>query len=83
MAAHTVECAEGVEGTAVVEASTIFHERDAGPVSAPMIARLPDGRRIGARAGDPELPAELSRTPVVGREVVLTVVDGAMTYLPA
>ncbi len=83
MAARSVDCAEGVESTAVVEASTIFHERDAGPVSAPMIARLPDGRRIGARAGDPELPAELSRTPVVGREVVLTVVDGVTTYLPA
>jgi len=83
MAARSVECAVGLEGRAVVEAATIFHERDAGPVSAPMIARLPDGRRIGARAGDPELPAELSGTPIVGREVVLTVVDGTTTYLPA
>jgi acetyl-CoA C-acetyltransferase len=71
------------DGIAVVEAATIFHERDAGPVSAPLIARLPDGSRIGATVGDPELPAALSRVPLVGREVRLTTVDGVTTYLPA
>ena len=64
------------------EAMTIFHERDAGPVSAPLIARLPDGSRVGARAADPELPAELSRTSLVGRDVRLATVDGVTTYRP-
>lgn len=82
LTAASVPTAQGVEGPAVVEAATVFHERDSGPVSAPVIARLPDGRRIGARAADPELPADLSRTTVVGREIVLTVVDGGTVYRP-
>jgi acetyl-CoA C-acetyltransferase len=80
LAARSVPTAQQVDGPAVVEAATVFHERDAGPVSAPVIARLPDGRRVGARAADPELPGELSRTTVVGREIVLTAVDGVTTY---
>jgi acetyl-CoA C-acetyltransferase len=75
--------AQEANGTAVVDAMTIFHERDAGPVSAPLIARLPDGSRVGARPADPELPATLSGTSLVGREVRLTTVDGTTTYLPA
>jgi acetyl-CoA C-acetyltransferase len=82
LASSAVDIAQGVEGTAVVEAATVFHERDARAVTAPVIVRLPDGRRAGARAADPELPAELSRTPLVGREVVLTTVDGTTTYRP-
>ena len=76
----SVECVQGATGPALVEAGTVFHERAAGPVAAPVIARLPDGRRVGARAADPELPAELSRTVLVGREIVLDVVDGTSSY---
>ena len=83
LASWAVVVAQCVGGTGVVEAATVFHERDPGPVTAPAIVRLPDGRRAGARAADPELPAELSRTPIVGREVVLTTVDGITTYRPA
>ena len=82
LAGDAVVCTTAAEGTAVVEAMTVFHERDTGPVSAPVIARLPDGTRAGARAADPELPAELSRTSLVGREVRLTTVDGTTTYRP-
>ena len=60
------------EGTAIVEAFTVMHERDAGPVGAPVIARLPDGTRIGARARDPRLPEALSGTSLVGSEVRIT-----------
>jgi acetyl-CoA C-acetyltransferase len=73
---------ETAEGGAVVEAMTVFHERDEGPVTAPVIARLPDGSRVGARAGDPDLPTELTRRSLVGAEVKLTTVDGVTTYLP-
>jgi hypothetical protein len=50
---------------------TVLHERDAGPVAAPVIARLPDGSRVGARAATPDLPAALSGTSLVGRQVQL------------
>lgn len=63
------------DGIAVVEACTVMHERDAGTVGAPVIARLPDGSRIGARAADAELPAALSGSSLVGREVRITSVD--------
>ncbi|MCU1373608.1 MAG: acetyl-CoA acetyltransferase [Actinomycetia bacterium] len=59
------------DGPATVEAMTVLHERDAGPVAAPVIARLPDGSRVGARAATPDLPAALSGTSLVGREVHL------------
>jgi acetyl-CoA C-acetyltransferase len=70
------------EGVAVVEAMTVFHERDAGATSAPVIARMPDGSRAGARAADPELPAALSGTSLVGREVHLDQRDGQTVYTP-
>lgn len=74
-----VELAPEVDGAAVVEAMTVLHERS-GPTAAPIIARLPDGRRIGARAGNPTLPAELSGKSLVGREVTLTTHDGKVSY---
>ncbi len=64
--------AERAEGRAVVEAMTVLHERHAGAVAAPVIARLPDGRRVGARCADPDLPAELSGRSLIGREVELS-----------
>ena len=69
-------------GRAVVEAMTVFHERDRGPVEAPVVARLADGSRTGARPADPELPSALSGTSLVGTEVELAVVDGATVYAP-
>ncbi len=83
LATRAVPTTTGASGTAVVEAMTVFHERDAGPVAAPVIARLPDGSRVGARAGDPELPLQLSRRSLVGEEIVLTPADGTTTYVPA
>ena len=80
LAATTVHAAAEHDGLAVVEAVTIYHERDAGAATAPLIARLPDGSRIGAKAGDPELPAALSRMPLVGREVRLSSSDGTTTF---
>lgn len=68
------------DGPGVVEAATILHERDLGAVEAPVLVRLPDGSRIGARAADPALPAALSRTPLVGREVELHAEGDRVTY---
>jgi acetyl-CoA C-acetyltransferase len=71
-------------GVAVVDAATVLHDRENGPTEAPIIARLPDGSRVGAVPGDPELPKALSdQVSLVGREVALsTSADGSVTYLP-
>ena len=78
----TVEIAAQHHGRALVDAMTVLHDRDEGPVAAPVIARLPDGARIGAIAADPALPALLSGTSLVGREVTLTSRDGTAVYTP-
>jgi acetyl-CoA C-acetyltransferase len=72
------------EGVGQVEASTVLHDAEHGPVEAPVIARLPDGSRIGARAADPALPAALAgQTSQVGRQVKLTTdAEGHVTYSP-
>ena len=81
------ECTTAVEteyeGRAVVDAMTVLHDRDEGPVAAPVIVRLPNGARTGAKAADPALPAELSGTSLVGHEVVLSMRDGTPVYVPA
>ncbi len=79
-----VDTVATAEGAAIVEASTVLHDTGKGPVAAPIIARLPDGTRTGAKAGDPALPAALAGQPsLIGREVTLTTDDdGHVTYLP-
>ena len=54
---------------AEVVAATVLHDRDGGPVEVPVIVRLADGSRLGARAGDPALPAAVAGTTLVGRRV--------------
>ncbi len=80
LVARQVGIATEAESRAEVDAMTVFHERDTGPTSAPLVARLADGRRIGARAGDPALPADLSGRSLVGAEVLLSTSDGTVTY---
>jgi hypothetical protein len=59
---------------------TVLHDRDRGPVEAPVIARLPSGARVGARCADPAIAEDLSGRNIVGREVELTTVDGKVYY---
>ena len=54
---------------AEVIAATVLHDRDAGPVEAPVIVRLADGSRLGARAADPSIAADVAGTTLVGRHV--------------
>jgi hypothetical protein len=79
----TVAVDTAYEGNATVDAMTVLHDRDEGPVAAPVIARLPHGPRVGARAADPALPSQLSGTSLVGHEVVLSVRNGETVYSPA
>ncbi|HEX7096702.1 MAG TPA: hypothetical protein VF183_12530 [Acidimicrobiales bacterium] len=75
-----VELRDVATGPATVDAMTVLHDRDRGPVAAPVVARLADGSRVGAQAADPELPPALSGTTLVGREVILATVDGKTVY---
>lgn len=52
-------------------------------MAAPVIARFADGSRIGVRAADPSLPAALSGTSLVGREVVVSTDEGRATNVSA
>jgi acetyl-CoA C-acetyltransferase len=84
---HTESPVETVatgEGVGVVEAATVLHDAEHGPIEAPVIARLADGTRIGARAADPALAGALAgQVSQVGREVKLTTdAEGHVTYSP-
>jgi acetyl-CoA C-acetyltransferase len=72
--------ARTAQGTGVVEAMTVIHDRDRGPVEAPVIARLSSGARIGARCADPAMAGDLSGRNLVGSEVKLTTIDGKVYY---
>jgi acetyl-CoA C-acetyltransferase len=67
--ADAVEVATDADSDATVEAFTIDHHKDAGPLSAPLYARLSDGRRVVANVADPDLPKALSGRNLVGETV--------------
>jgi acetyl-CoA C-acetyltransferase len=67
-------------GPAIVDAMSVLHDRDRGPFAVPVIARLPDGSRVGARAADPTIAADLTGTTLVGREVRLEPRDDTVVW---
>lgn len=76
-----VDIVHTASGPATVEAATVLHERDRGPMALPAIVRLPNGCRLGARPADPGLAAATSGTSIVGRAVRLSSPgDGATTF---
>lgn len=70
-------------GLATVDAMTVVHDRDAGPVRAPLVARFADGTRCGARAADVSIVRELEGVNLVGRQVRVIQREGASVYEPA
>lgn len=71
-------------GRAVVDAMTVLHRRDDGPVDAPVIARTASGRRFGARLADPSAASALAGCNLVGAEIEVVAAPGAgrLTYTP-
>ena len=67
---------------AEVIASTVLHDRDAGPVAAPVIVRLADGSRLGAKAADPSIAAAVAGTTLVGRRVRVRTHGDAAVWAP-
>lgn len=79
-ASNPVTTARTASGPGVIEAATVLHDRDRGPVAAPAIVRLPDGRRVGARLRAGAHAAALSGLTLVGRDVTLGDAEGSTTY---
>lgn len=80
--ASAMPVAADARGEAVVEAMTVVHDRRSGPASAPVFARLGNGRRVVAVPADPALPAALSGTSLVGVRVRVVPGEGAPRYEP-
>jgi acetyl-CoA C-acetyltransferase len=70
------------EGPGTVFAGTVLHDRDDGPIAAPVIVDLPDGTRIGARARSQQVAQDLSDSTLVGLTVRLSTSDGHVSYEP-
>jgi acetyl-CoA C-acetyltransferase len=78
--ATAIEVAAKAEGDAVVDAFTVEHSKEAGPVRAPIYARLEDGRRIVAVPADPAIPTKLSGTCLIGETVRVRQGDASLVY---
>lgn len=75
-----LEVATSAEGTAVVEAFTVEHDRERGPVRAPVYAKLPDGRRVVAVPADRDLAQALSGRSIVGERIRVRSGEGGTVY---
>lgn len=62
IAASALSVVHAAEGEATVDAGTVVYDRDGAPSAAPVIATLPDGRRIVAKADPAILPSLGGRT---------------------
>jgi acetyl-CoA C-acetyltransferase len=71
------------EGPGTVFAGTVLHDRNAGPLAAPVVVDLPNGSRIGARARNEQLVRDLSDSTLVDLRVRLSTSDGQVFYEPA
>jgi acetyl-CoA C-acetyltransferase len=68
------------EGDATVVAFTVEHDKDLGPVRAPLYATLDDGRRVVAQLADASLPAQLSGRSIIGERVKVRSGEGGTVY---
>jgi acetyl-CoA C-acetyltransferase len=75
-----VPIVEGRGGPAVVEAMTVLHDRDGGPVRVPLVARFPDGSRTGARSPSAGVARQLAGRNLVGETVRIVVHEEHATF---
>ncbi|MSY71368.1 MAG: hypothetical protein F2692_05145 [Actinobacteria bacterium] len=81
--AERVQVDNARSGLATVDAMTVVHDRELGPVSAPMVARFADGVRSGACAAATSVARELEGVSLVGRKVRVSERDGRQVFEPA
>jgi acetyl-CoA C-acetyltransferase len=78
--ATALEIAKEPRGDATVDGFTVEHDRELGPVNAPLYATLSDGSRVVAVPADRELPKKLSGRSLVGEKVRITSGEGPPVY---
>lgn len=78
--ATALHTAADADGEAVVDAFTVEHDREHGPVRAPIYATLLDGRRVVAVPADASIPAQLSGRSIVGDTVRVRTGEGGTVY---
>ena len=78
--ATALEVVADAEGDAVVDGFTVEHDRDDGPVRAPLYATLADGRRVVAVAADADGPKQLSGRSIIGEKVRIRTGEGSPVY---
>jgi acetyl-CoA C-acetyltransferase len=78
--ATSIEIASEADGVAVVDAFTVEHDREAGPVRAPVYATLEDGRRVVAVPAAADLPGELCGRGLVGEKVRVRTEERGVVY---
>jgi acetyl-CoA C-acetyltransferase len=71
ISAAGIELVTEVESEATVSAGTVIYDRAGMPAAAPIVATLPDGRRVAARAEEALLP-ELVGQSLVGERVKIS-----------
>lgn len=74
--------ADNAHGDGVIVAGTIVHDRQTGPVSAPVLVDLDSGGRTVALAAESSAPASLSGATLVGMRVRLRQGDGCPVWDP-
>ncbi len=60
---------DAVTGRARVEAFSVLHDRDEGPIAIPVVASMEDGTRVVARIDDPAFARAVSGMMLVGAEI--------------
>lgn len=78
--ASALDVASRPEGSATVDAFTVEHSKDEGPVRAPLYATLDDGRRVVAIPADPAIPAKISGKSLIGEKVRVRYEAGKTLY---
>jgi acetyl-CoA C-acetyltransferase len=78
--ATAIEVANDGEGPAIVDAFTVEHDKQRGPVRAPLYATLADGRRVVAVPADEDIPRQLSGRGIIGEKVNIRSGEGGTVY---
>jgi acetyl-CoA C-acetyltransferase len=78
--ATAIEVVSEAEGSATVDGFTVEHDKDFGPLRAPLYATLEDGRRVVAVPADAEIPKQLSGRSIIGERVEIRTGEGSPVY---
>lgn len=78
--ATTIELASEPDGKATVDGFTVEHDKDQGPVRAPIYATLDNGQRVVAVAADADTPKAIAGRSIIGTKVNVHTGEGGVVY---